>query len=92
MFLLFENYTVILQGLIVGFIFGFLLQKGRVSRFNVIVGQLMLKDFTMLKIILSAIVVGSIGFHFFLDGDSQAPCGVFSQRRSEFASCVHHLA
>lgn len=47
--------------LIAGTLFGFLLRKATVSRFDTIVGQLLLKDFTVMKVILTAIVTGSIG-------------------------------
>jgi hypothetical protein len=50
--------------LVVGLLFGFLLQKGGATEYKVLVNQLLLRDFTVLKIIFSAIVVGSIGFHF----------------------------
>lgn len=53
----------ILLGLLWGLIFGFLLQKGGVAKFHVLIGQLMLVDFTVIKIMLSAIVVGSLGVH-----------------------------
>jgi len=46
-----------------GIIFGFLLQKGGVTDYDVIIGQLMLQDFTVLKIMLSAVIVGSIGVY-----------------------------
>ncbi len=46
-----------------GFIFGFLLRKAKVSQFDVIVGQFLLKDYTVMKVILTAIVVGSIGIY-----------------------------
>lgn len=46
-----------------GFLFGFLLQKGGVTRYNVIVGQFLLKDFTVLKIMLMAVIVGSVGIY-----------------------------
>ncbi|MGB8225509.1 MAG: DUF6691 family protein [Sedimentisphaerales bacterium] len=48
-------------GLITGVIFGFLLQKGRVLRFDKQVGAMLLKDMTILKFMLSAIIVGMIG-------------------------------
>jgi uncharacterized protein len=54
----------LLQGLIFGLIFGFLLQKGGVAKFHVLIGQLLLADFTVLKIMLSAVVVGALGIHF----------------------------
>lgn len=44
-----------------GFIFGFLLQRGRVANYDVIVNQFRLRDFTVLKVMLTAIVVGGIG-------------------------------
>ncbi|MBS0616320.1 MAG: YeeE/YedE family protein [Verrucomicrobia bacterium] len=49
--------------LLSGFVFGFLLRKGNVARFDVIVGQLLLKDFTVMKVILTAIVVGSLSIY-----------------------------
>lgn len=50
-------------GFLLGIVFGFLLQKGGVTRYDVIIGQLLLTDFTVLKIMLSAVVVGKIGVH-----------------------------
>jgi len=44
-----------------GLIFGFLLHRGRVTDYNVIVNQFRLKDFTVLKIMFTAIIVGGIG-------------------------------
>lgn len=67
MIALFAGHGILLQGVLAGLIFGFLLQKGRVARFDVIVGQLLLRDFTIIKIMLSAIVVGSIGVYAMLD-------------------------
>ena len=54
----------LLKGLIIGIIFGFLLQKGGVSKYDVIMGQLRLTDFTVIKIILTAIVVTMLGISF----------------------------
>jgi hypothetical protein len=51
-------------GLLFGIIFGFLLQKGGVTKYDVIINQLLLTDFTVLKVIFSAIVVGMIGLYF----------------------------
>jgi uncharacterized membrane protein YedE/YeeE len=48
-------------GLITGVLFGFLLQKGRVLRFDKQVGALLLKDMTIFKFMLSAILVGMVG-------------------------------
>lgn len=50
-------------GLLIGICIGFLLQKGGATDYNVITGQLMLLDFTILKIMLSAVVVGMIGVY-----------------------------
>jgi uncharacterized membrane protein YedE/YeeE len=48
-------------GLVTGIFFGFLLQKGRVLRFDKQVGGMLLKDMTIFKFILSAILVGMVG-------------------------------
>ena len=51
----------LIAGAIFGLAFGFLLQKGGVGKYNVLIGQLLLQDWTVVKIILTAIVVGMIG-------------------------------
>jgi len=56
-----------LLGLITGVLFGFLLQKGRVLRFEKQVGAMLLKDMTILKFMLSAILVGMVGFYALAD-------------------------
>jgi hypothetical protein len=48
-------------GLVFGIVFGFLLQKGGVARYEVLMGQFFLTDFTVIKVMLSAIVVGMPG-------------------------------
>lgn len=48
-------------GLFFGIIFGILLHRGGVTDYNVIVRQFLLQDFTVLKVMLTAIVVGGIG-------------------------------
>jgi hypothetical protein len=48
-------------GLATGVLFGFLLQKGRVLRFDKQVGAMLLKDMTIFKFMLSAILVGMVG-------------------------------
>ena len=50
-------------GLFIGIGFGFLLQKGGVTRYEVIVGQLLLADFTVFKVMASAVIVGMVGVH-----------------------------
>ncbi len=44
-----------------GAVFGFLLHRGRVTSYDVIVDQLRLRDFRVLKIMLTAILVGGVG-------------------------------
>lgn len=53
----------LLLGLVTGVVFGFLLQKGQVAKFPVIVGQFLLKDWTVVKIMGTAVIVGSVGVH-----------------------------
>jgi uncharacterized membrane protein YedE/YeeE len=50
-------------GLLFGVIFGFLLQKGGVAKYHVLIGVLLLEDFTVIKVMLTAIVVGMIGVY-----------------------------
>jgi uncharacterized membrane protein YedE/YeeE len=56
--------NALLLGAIFGVVFGFLLQKGGVAKYHVLIGQLLLVDFTVLKVMLSAVVVGGLGIHF----------------------------
>jgi uncharacterized protein len=49
--------------LVFGFCFGVLLQRGGVARYEIILGQLLLRDFTVLKIILTAVAVGMVGVY-----------------------------
>jgi len=57
----FDTPGLIVGGLITGVVFGFLLQKGQVAKYRVIVGQFLFTDYTVLKIMLTAIVVGAVG-------------------------------
>jgi len=63
---LLENHQTIV-GLCIGFIFGILLHKGGVTKFDVIVNQLRLRDFTLLKVMLTAILVGGVGIYALLE-------------------------
>ena len=56
--------TQLAWGFLFGIIFGFLLQKGGVTKYDIIIGQLLLTDFTVLKIMLTAVITGMIGIHF----------------------------
>lgn len=49
----------------IGILFGFFLQKGGVTKYDVIMGQLRLTDFTVIKIILTAILVSMLGVSYF---------------------------
>ena len=50
-------------GFFLGIVFGFLLQKGGVTDYNIIIRQLLFTDFTVLKIMLTAIVTGMVGVY-----------------------------
>ncbi|MHB8973444.1 MAG: YeeE/YedE thiosulfate transporter family protein [Pirellulaceae bacterium] len=56
-------------GLLTGIVFGFLLQKGRVAKFEVIVGQFLFQDWTVVKTMGTAVVVGAIGVHALVAAD-----------------------
>lgn len=58
-----QNRAPLLQGLAFGLVFGFLLQKGGATKYDVIIGQFLLTDFTIVKIMLSAVAIGMIGIH-----------------------------
>ncbi len=40
------------------------MQKGGVAKYHVLIGQLLLVDYTVVKVMMSAVVVGSLGIHF----------------------------
>ena len=50
-------------GLITGLAFGALLQRGRLSRYDVIAQQLLLRDGRVVKTMASAVAVGAVGVH-----------------------------
>ncbi|MDZ4660534.1 MAG: DUF6691 family protein [Pseudomonadota bacterium] len=52
------------QALLFGLMFGFLLQKGGVAKYHVLEGQLLFTDFTVMKVMMSAILVAMIGLYF----------------------------
>lgn len=51
------------SGLAAGVLFGFLLQKGGLTRYDVLIGQLLLTDFTVAKVMITAIATGMPGIH-----------------------------
>ena len=58
-----KDRSPLVWGLAFGIVFGFLLQKGGATKYDVILGQLLLTDFTVLKIMLSAVLTGMIGIY-----------------------------
>jgi hypothetical protein len=62
---MFDSPGKLLLGLVTGVIFGVLLQKGRAAKHSVIVGQLLLRDWTVVKIMATAIAVGGVGVYAF---------------------------
>ena len=59
--------SALILGLITGILFGFFLQKGQALKYDKQIGMLRFKDFTILKVMLSAILVGMVGIYFFVD-------------------------
>ena len=58
---------MLLYGLITGVLFGFLLQKGRVLRYDKQLGALCLLDMTIVKFMLSSILVSMVGVYLLTD-------------------------
>ncbi|QQE10524.1 YeeE/YedE family protein [Planctomycetota bacterium] len=52
---------MIIAGLTTGLIFGFLLQKAHVTRYHTILNQFLFRDYTVLKVMLTAIITGAVG-------------------------------
>jgi uncharacterized membrane protein YedE/YeeE len=57
----------LIYGLVTGILFGFFLQRGQVLRYDKQVGALRLMDMTILKFMLTAIFVGSVGIYLLKD-------------------------
>lgn len=53
-------FTAVMIGLATGIVFGFALEKSRVFEPGIIVGQMQLRSFLMLKIFLAAVVTGLV--------------------------------
>jgi uncharacterized membrane protein YedE/YeeE len=62
-----ESPIDLILGLITGIAFGFVLQKGRVAKYQTILGQLLLKDWTVVKIMTTAILTGAIGVYLLVE-------------------------
>jgi uncharacterized protein len=58
---------MLLFGLITGILFGFLLQKARVLRYDKQLGALRLMDMTIVKFMFSSILVGMVGVYLLQD-------------------------
>lgn len=58
---------MLIYGLLTGIAFGFLLQKGRVLRYDKQLGALRLRDMTIIKFMLSSILVGMVGVYLLVD-------------------------
>lgn len=58
---------LLLSGLVTGLLFGFLLQKGRVLRYDKQLAALRLQDMTIVKFMLSTVVVGMVGLFLLYD-------------------------
>jgi len=58
---------MLVYGLVTGLLFGFLLQKGRVLRYDKQLGALRLQDMTIVKFMLSSVVVGMVGVYLLSD-------------------------
>jgi hypothetical protein len=59
--------TMLIYGLITGILFGFLLQKGRVIRYDKQLGALRLIDMTIVKFMLTTILVSMVGVYLLKD-------------------------
>ncbi len=57
----------LLYGIITGIIFGFLLQRARVLRYDKQIGALRLQDMTIVKFMLSSVLVGMVCIYLLLD-------------------------
>lgn len=57
----------LIYGLITGIIFGFLLQKGRVIRYEKQIGALRLLDMTIVKFMLTTVLVAMVGVYLLVD-------------------------
>ncbi|MBN2122882.1 MAG: YeeE/YedE family protein [Deltaproteobacteria bacterium] len=57
----------LIYGLVTGVLFGFLLQKARVIRYDKQLGALRLLDMTIVKFMISSVLVGMVGVHLLLD-------------------------
>jgi len=57
----------LVYGIITGILFGFFLQRGKVLRYDKQIGALRLMDMTIVKFMLTAIFVGTVGIYLLCD-------------------------
>ena len=57
----------LIYGLVTGILFGFFLQRGQVLRYDKQIGALRLMDMTILKFMLTTVLVGSVGIYLLKD-------------------------
>jgi len=57
----------LIYGIITGILFGFFLQRGKVLRYDQQIGALRLLDMTIVKFMLTAILVGTVGIYLLHD-------------------------
>jgi hypothetical protein len=58
---------ILIYGLVTGILFGFFLQKGRVLRYDKQLGALRLMDMTIVKFMLSTVLVAMVGVYLLKD-------------------------
>ena len=62
----------LIEGLVIGIIFGFFLQRARVDKYDVQVGAMLLEDMTIFKFMLPAIMVAIVGIYTMYEFDMVA--------------------
>ncbi len=58
---------ILVYGLVTGMVFGFLLEEARVNRYDKQIGALRFKDMTIVKFMLSSVIVGMVGVYLLYD-------------------------
>ena len=58
---------MLIYGLVTGIAFGFILQKGRVLRYDKQLGALLFRDMTIIKFMLTSVLVGMVGVYLLVD-------------------------
>ena len=59
--------SILIWGIITGILFGFLAQKAQVLRYDKQLGALRLRDFTIVKFMLSTVIVAMVGIYLLHD-------------------------